>query len=671
VVITGSDKQCSVKICRASRAAGYAWCLRHLGDTDRTAYLARFNPGDDFDAANTTFTWRLLDAVERAFTEPGGHAPRFGRVTFRGCEFHCDVSWGKAVFEGNAYFDEAVFHHDAWFWDAEFRGCAWFQKATFKREAGFSGAHIDDQARFDRARFEGEAKLSAMVLGDRLELGGAEFTETSEANLGHTSIAGHADLSGAKFRCKATFAGATFGGGLDTSGAVLENKTLWFGAKFIGNACFERSVFSGEARFDEAIFAAEADFTSARFRAWVYFERAAFEGDVDLKFVEFGEAVRFNEAHFAAGIEGPIACEDTIVATGARFAASLRLQVLAKHLLLDEARFESTTVLSLRRAQVDLSHTVTSAALTLVSYPTEFLSHHDAEKGMPGDARASLTSITGLDGANLVLHDIDLSQCAFSGAYHLDQIRFEGRCTFAGTPRGWYKTRGFPPIIRWTARKVLAEEHEWRARDAPGRRPAARAGWNPDGWKAPSPAPSAASLAVLYRQLRKCFEDSGNAPGADDFYYGEMEARRHDPETPWGERMLLHAYWVLSGYALRSMRALGFLLTAMTTTLLALMFVGLPDNSLNQQITGSEPSAGRPVALTVATPDAELTLPMSERFSVARAEQAAQVVVNSVIFRSSDQSLTTPGTWIEMTSRLAEPVLLGFAAFAARGRVKR
>ncbi|THA71800.1 hypothetical protein E6P78_04160 [Streptomyces sp. A0958] len=35
------------------------------------------------------------------------------------------------------------------------------------------------------------------------------------------------------------------------------------------------------------------------------------------------------------------------------------------------------------------------------------------------------------------------------------------------------------------------------------------------------------------------------------------------------------------------------------------------------------------------------------------------------------QDLTTAGDYIEMTSRLTEPVLLGLAALAIRGRVKR
>ncbi|MFB7598955.1 hypothetical protein ACFC02_30500, partial [Streptomyces sp. NPDC056160] len=51
--------------------------------------------------------------------------------------------------------------------------------------------------------------------------------------------------------------------------------------------------------------------------------------------------------------------------------------------------------------------------------------------------------------------------------------------------------------------------------------------------------------------------------------------------------------------------------------------------------------------------------------------RALNVTLNSVVFRSSGQELTTSGTYIEMTSRLLEPTLLALAALAVRGRIKR
>ncbi|MCX5355756.1 hypothetical protein [Streptomyces mirabilis] len=43
-------------------------------------------------------------------------------------------------------------------------------------------------------------------------------------------------------------------------------------------------------------------------------------------------------------------------------------------------------------------------------------------------------------------------------------------------------------------------------------------------------------------------------------------------------------------------------------------------------------------------------------------------MINSLTFRSSGQDLTTAGTDVQMTSRLAEPVLVGIAALAVGSR---
>jgi hypothetical protein len=63
--------------------------------------------------------------------------------------------------------------------------------------------------------------------------------------------------------------------------------------------------------------------------------------------------------------------------------------------------------------------------------------------------------------------------------------------------------------------------------------------------------------------------------------------------------------------------------------------------------------------------------PTHDRFTGERFEKALNVTLNSVIFRSSGQDLTTTGAYIEMSSRLLEPVLLALAVLAVRGRIKR
>jgi hypothetical protein len=151
-----------------------------------------------------------------------------------------------------------------------------------------------------------------------------------------------------------------------------------------------------------------------------------------------------------------------------------------------------------------------------------------------------------------------------------------------------------------------------------------------------------------------------------------MEMRRHDQRrTPRAERALLHAYWLLSGYGLRATRAFAWLAAAMTVTLAALVLFGLPNADPQPHTTGIQAPPGQRIDLTVDSPDPTLTGSLDSRVTGPRVEKALRVVLNSVIFRSSDQTLTTSGTYTEMASRLTEPVLLGLGLLAIRSRVKR
>lgn len=108
----------------------------------------------------------------------------------------------------------------------------------------------------------------------------------------------------------------------------------------------------------------------------------------------------------------------------------------------------------------------------------------------------------------------------------------------------------------------------------------------------------------------------------------------------------------------------------MTATVMGMMLWGLPTNDPKPESTGTV--TGQYIRLTTDTPTPVNPVgPLHQRVSTKRCEKSLRVVVNSVIFRSSGQNLTTRGTYIEMASRLTEPVLLGFAALAIRGRVKR
>jgi len=146
-------------------------------------------------------------------------------------------------------------------------------------------------------------------------------------------------------------------------------------------------------------------------------------------------------------------------------------------------------------------------------------------------------------------------------------------------------------------------------------------------------------LAVLYRQLRKALEDAKNEPGAADFYYGEMEMRRHARSTPRSERLILAAYWAISGYGLRATRAFIALAVLIAGSAAVLQYAGFPGH-------------------TPAYLDSLLYA-------------AGSMLSLDLTIGHLPVVLTHWGDAIRVLLRIAGPVLLGLAALALRGRVKR
>ena len=194
-----------------------------------------------------------------------------------------------------------------------------------------------------------------------------------------------------------------------------------------------------------------------------------------------------------------------------------------------------------------------------------------------------LLSLQRANVAGLGLANVDLADCRFSGAHNLDKLRLEADVAF----------KLFSPVrVGWEQRQVVAEESAWRVGRTPPRlfrsisaalwpRPGRWADpWWPD-WADKKPeALTPGAIAGLYRALRKGREDIKDEPGAADFYYGEMEMRRHAHGQADGsgggsrgqveQRGVLIAYWLVSGYGLRAWRA--FVWFASITVAFALVF---------------------------------------------------------------------------------------------------
>ncbi|MFB6823692.1 pentapeptide repeat-containing protein [Streptomyces virginiae] len=638
----GADPVTDPVGCRGIHVPGRTACLAHLNDTDRTTYLTGLAPGTDIDHRGTPFTQELLSQLLAALTGPATQHPHLGDARFDGAQFTDPARFGRAQFNGPARFDGAQFTGPAGFGGTQFTGrLAVFDGARFSDFASFNGAQFSGRTGFEGAQFTGPAGF-----------GGSRFT--GEAGFDGTRFTGHAGFDGAQFTGLARFDRAQFN----------------------GPARFDRARFSGRARFGGTQFTGDAGFRMARFSGLAGFEGARFSGDAEFDGAQFTGDAEFGKAQFLAASKwGPLVCRGKADLSGAVFGGPVTLEIAASTVSCVRTRFESTATVRVRRAKVDLGYAVLAAPVAVTAHPVPFTASGTVDENLlTGPDGVRVTSVQGVDAAHLVLTDADLSDCLFSGAFHLDQLRLEGRTTLAPTPTGWHR-RGIAPI-RWTRRRTLAEEHHWRAHHA--RQPPTLAGAPPEPhrWRngpdhgEPARTPDPDDVAALYRQLRKAFEDGKNEPGAADFYYGECEMRRHDlASTPKTERHLLWVYWALSGYGLRASRALGWLAGAMLTTILLLMAFGLPASSLKQEATGTVPAGGGKVTFVIDKQDPKN--PVKDRFTTKRFDKAVSVTLNSVVFRSSGQDLTTAGTYIEMTSRILEPALLALAVLAIRGRIKR
>ncbi|WP_308102169.1 pentapeptide repeat-containing protein [Streptomyces sp. S07_1.15] len=628
-------------------------CLAHLAEADRAAYLAALVPGADLDHCGTPFTTELLNRLLDALHDPATGRPRLGTAWFGGSVFTGEAQFDRATFSDVAGFEGATFARGAGFEGATFARGARFVGATFAQGARFVGATFSNGAWFRRATFAGEARFDRAAFTRGARFGRATFARV--AWFGRTTFSDVAWFGGATFSDVAWFDGAAFTGEAQFDKATFSN-VAWF----------RTATFTGGAHFGRATFTRVTEFGGATFSDLAWFDGAAFTGEAQFGGVTFTGDARFGGVRFeAAGRLGPLVCGGTVMLDGAVFGEPVTVEAAARAVTCGRARWASAATLRLRYAELDLSDAVLEYPLTVTARSTPFTSRGDETLLSHRDSGVRLISVDGVDAAHLVLHDIDLGACRFAGAVHLDQLRVDGWCTFATTPTGVRRHRLFPRW--WSLRSTLAEEHHWRARRP---RPTAAWGWTPAPRDTPVLKPAA--LAALYRQLRKSLEDGKNEPDAADFYYGECEMRRHDTTRSRGERALLTAYWMLSGYGLRAGRALAWLLGAMTVTLLVLLLWGLPVDDPKPTTTGRQVAVGQKVMLTTDTPDpVNPTGPWPERVTTERFEKALRVVINSVVFRSSGQDLTTAGTYTEMASRLAEPVLLGLAVLAIRSRVKR
>jgi hypothetical protein len=454
---------------------------------------------------------------------------------------------------------------------------------------------------------------------------------------------------GATFGDRASFKSATFGHGAWFKSATFGNDTQFAGAKFGNGAGFVGGRFGNRAWFGGVTFGDHAQLVAMTFGDLAWFE--------DTK---FGDWASF----------GPILAAGQLVLDQAVFGLGPELAVSADRLRCRNTYLPEGAVLNVRWAEIRLDG-VHFGRPSIVARIDPFLALNEeildpwVKRSWRTD-QPRIVSLRGTDVSNLTLSGVDLRACRFSGAHNLDQLHLEATIDLPDRPArvraGW----AVPPVWHWTRRRTLAEEHRWRR--AQGK----HSGWYPRACRLLGLAKQERSLqpadiALLYRALRKGREDSKDEPGAADFYYGEMEMRRHDRTAPKAERAVLWLYWLVAGYALRATRALAclFVLIAVAAVLLAAVGFAPAPAPLTATIAGAPPSLN---VRLVASPAPSMT---AERPFPDRLGAALLVALEGAVFRTSDQALSYEGKVIHTALRFLGPVLLGLGLLSIRGRVKR
>lgn len=523
---------------------------------------------------------------------------------------------------------------------------------------------------------------------------------------GEVIFQGHALFTDATFQGYATFLGTTFQGG-----ATFDNAT------FQGDATFLGPTFQGDALFKEATFQGDVAFLGTTFQGRALFDEATFQGDARFDWAIFqGDGVWFKEATFEQARRlGPMLVHRQLVFDQAVFKQRVQIEASAAMVCCRGARFQVGVQLRLRWAQVVLDDADLAApSILTVGQPGENQVWAPKEErwarlltvlSPPRSPRPRLLSVHRALVAGLTVSNVDLRACRFLAAYNLDKLRLEGEQLFAGPPSYWYLTR----------RQILAEEHHWRhgrkgthegnvgpapaEQDRRDRQPTARwyaAECQPPAWLEVEP-PQPGQVAELYRALRKGREDSKDEPGAADFYYGEMEMRRHtrlaaardawrsrrrlaSDRRTWYERspsrglaagveyVILSAYWLVSGYALRAWRALAaFIVLLVLFALLLTSLGGFAPSPIPAASPSPPPTTDRPT--TPSSAPTTVTRATADTSFGGALIYGARTVIG--LTRDPQPRLTRWGDVLQILLRILGPVLLGLAVLSVRGRVKR
>ena len=512
-------------------------------------------------------------------------------------------------------------------------GGARFDWASLKADVTLADVRFDKEVGFVGTRFAGRLSLDGVRFADSTSFQGARFQDV-------------------------VLDGVEFGGSLLFDQAELQGQLLVTGTQFGRVASFRSVTF------------ADVVLTDSRFLRDAILQRCTFGGTLSITRLRFDRDATFSDSRFTGAEIDEMTVLGDLWLDRVTTTEPVTLRAGARSLMIRGAQLGRSVNLELARAEVVLDKTSFAEPSVLTTDPTmddDELKESCWTRDRPRFERSERARILSLQRANvekLTLGQVDLRACRFFGAYHLSDLSIEAPDAFAFTPRGG----------RWSRRQSIAEEQEWQRR--PGRGASA---WAEGAARVPTSAPplqplGPTDIAAIYRSLRKGREEGKDEPGAADFYYGEMEMRRRSRRPAAGslsetapkwlaERMILSAYWLVSGYGLRATRALAVLLAVLVVCTPALYLYGFEERD--------EPFA-RPAEVQ-ASERLRWPPPADELWDGLTSADAWAYSLGTAtsVIGAPESQLTSGGRFLRITLRVLGPLLIALAILAIRARVKR
>ena len=530
---------------------------------------------------------------------------RFTRALFRRSSFGDNASFERVDFGVRADFHKANFGARPRFAHSQFQSTQFFA-VNFGEETSFAGTHFANTARFHNTRFGPRANFTDAGFAGSVDFGGAYFDEKLQ-------------MVNAQFAQGSRFVGATFGARARLTDWQVAGDLNMRSAHFLGAVSLHNAYVEGNAVFSHASFDSSVDVGRLTARQSIYFTSAAISA-----------ADRF----------GPLRADSSLDLKGVIVRSACGFGLSAAFIDLSDARFLAPSRVTVGAGDLFMERVENDARLVLTT---------PSPVGVKM-ATPRLLSVRGSDLNSLVISGFDVRALRFEGAEGIDGLRIESGTAFEHAPRG----------IR-THREAIAEEHTMRENVSRATR-----GWNPATCRFSQELRlrrvGYTELARIYRGLRKAREDMRDAPGAADFYYGEMEMRRLEERkhlVTWqgigpfglhaGTYPLLELYRIFGGYGVRPSRPLLLFVGAVIATA-----VGVDCRDLIHQVI---PGQG----------------PAHPSFAEANFEQCVVFVLRSaLLLPTSPQVIESTGAeWVQICARLLGPLLVGLFAFGMRARVHR